>query len=104
MLPCQFSLILVPSRTSGAQTRRGRPCRTPPILAVKRPRLVADLGDVLRRWSLLALDDVELHLFPFGQRLEAAALDGGVMHEAVLLAIRWGDEAKALRVVEPFHG
>jgi hypothetical protein len=37
------------------------------------------------------------------QGLEAGTLDGRVMHEYILTAILWGDEAVALTVVEPLH-
>src|SRR5690348_14188352 len=66
--------------------------------------LPAELGDVLRRGALLALHDVELHPLAFGERLEALALDGRVVNEAVLLAILRGDEPEALGVIEPLHG
>src|SRR5437016_12284600 len=61
------------------------------------------LDDVLRRWTLLALDDIELNALALGQRLESVRLDRGVVNEAVLLAVLGGDEAESLRVVEPLH-
>src|ERR671937_554339 len=64
----------------------------------------AELLDVLGGRALLALHDVELHALALGERLEPRALDGRVMHEAVLLAVVARDEAEALRVVEPLHG
>src|SRR5688500_2558441 len=64
----------------------------------------ADLGDVLGGRALAAVDEVELHPLTLGQRTEAAAGDGGVVDEAVLAAVLGGDEAEALRVVEPLHG
>ena len=62
-----------------------------------------ELDDVLRRRTLLALDDVELNALTLGQRLESVRLDRGVVNEAVLLAVLGGDEAESLRVVEPLH-
>src|SRR6185369_8149941 len=67
-------------------------------------RLAAELDDVLRGRALGALDHVEFHGLALGEGLEAVTLDGGVMHEAILLAVRGSDEAKALGVVEPLHG
>src|SRR5437763_322852 len=67
-------------------------------------RLAAELDDVLRSRALRALNHVELHGLALGEGLEAVTLDGGVMHEAILLAVRGGDEAEALGVVEPLHG
>eukprot|EP01012_Entosiphon_sulcatum_P048436 TRINITY_DN6691_c0_g1_i1.p1 TRINITY_DN6691_c0_g1~~TRINITY_DN6691_c0_g1_i1.p1 ORF type:complete len:125 (-),score=10.58 TRINITY_DN6691_c0_g1_i1:204-578(-) len=65
--------------------------------------LAARTDDVLGGGTLLALHDVELHRLTFGQRLEAVALDGRMMHEAILLAVRRGDEPETLRIVEPLH-
>src|SRR5687768_10789545 len=66
--------------------------------------LLAELRHVLGGRALLALDDLELDALALGERLEATALDGRVVHEAVLLAVLGRDEAKALGVVEPLHG
>src|ERR1043165_3818628 len=65
--------------------------------------LLGDLDDVLRRRTLLALDDRELHPLALGERTEALVLNRRMMDEAVLLAVLWGDEAEALGVVEPLH-
>src|SRR5438552_8318900 len=65
--------------------------------------LGAELGDVLRRRALLTLHDVVLDALALSQRLEATAIDGGVVNEAILLSVLGGDEAKALGVVEPLH-
>src|SRR6266536_2757842 len=62
-----------------------------------------ELGDVLSGRALLALHDVELDALAFGERLVAAALDGRMMNEAILLTILGRDEAKALRIVEPLY-
>src|SRR5688572_14144007 len=67
-------------------------------------RLAAELDDVLRSRALRALNHVELHGLALGEGLESVALNGGMMHEAILLAVRGSDEAKALGVVEPLHG
>src|SRR5688500_17363519 len=64
----------------------------------------AQAHDVLGRGALLALHHVELHALALGERLEARALDGRVVDEAVLLTVVTRDEAEALRVVEPLHG
>src|SRR5688500_12682464 len=63
--------------------------------------LPSDLCDVFRRWALLALHDVELDFLAFGQRLEAAALNRRVMHEAILGAALRRDETETLLIVEP---
>src|SRR4029079_19476499 len=65
--------------------------------------LRAELGDVLGGGTLLALHDVELDTLAFSQRLEAVAIDGGVVNEAILLSVLGGDEAKALGVVKPLY-
>src|SRR5688500_14878658 len=62
-----------------------------------------DLGDVLGRRTLVALDDVELDPLALGEALEAAALDRRVMNEQILAAILRRDESEALGVVEPLH-
>src|ERR1700681_2930831 len=58
---------------------------------------------VLSRRTFLSLHDVELHHVALSERFEAAALDGAVVHEAVLLPIVGRDEAEPLRVIEPLH-
>src|SRR5690349_7080827 len=65
--------------------------------------LGAELGDVLSRRALLTLHDVKLDTLAFSQRLEAVAVDGGVVNEAILLSVLRRDEAKTLGVVEPLH-
>src|SRR6185369_15794123 len=78
--------------------------------ASPRPHGATDVGSttqlchVLGRRAILPLNHVELDTLAFGQRLEAAALNGGVMDEAVLLAVLTRDEAESLRVVEPLDG
>ncbi len=59
--------------------------------------------NVLRRRTLLALHDVELHVLTLSQGLEAGALDRGVMDEAVLLPVLTRDEAEPLLVVESLY-
>jgi hypothetical protein len=63
--------------------------------------LSAKLYNVLRRRTLLALHDVELDLLSLGERLEAAALDRRMMHEAIFLAAVRRDETETLLIVEP---
>src|SRR5688572_29087493 len=65
------------------------------------PKAELDLRDVFRRRSLLTLHHVELHAVALGQGLEAVALDRRVMDEAILGTAIRGDEAEALRIVEP---
>src|SRR5215213_8480406 len=69
----------------------------------KDAELASELDDVFRRGPLCALNDVELHALTFGERLEAAALDGRMVDEAIFLAAFGGDETKAFGVVEPLH-
>src|SRR5882672_7902818 len=60
--------------------------------------------DVRRRRALLALRRLVGDLLAFLQRLVAGALDRAVMREQILAAVIRGDEAEALRVVEPLNG
>ena len=62
-----------------------------------------NLRYVLGGGTLLALHDVELDLLAFGQRLEAATIDGGVVNETILLSVLRGNESKTLCIVEPLH-
>src|SRR5581483_3914372 len=62
-----------------------------------------DLAHVFGRWSLLTLNEVELHGFTLGERLEAATRDGAVVDKAVLVPSVWRDESEPLRVIEPLH-
>src|SRR3954449_2252880 len=59
--------------------------------------------DVLCLQPLGAVGHFELDGGAFGKAAEAAALDGREVNEHVL-ALLSGDEAEALRVVEPFDG
>src|SRR5947208_12825399 len=52
--------------------------------------------------SLRSTDDIELEPLAFGQRLEALALDRGVVNEHVLATLLL-DETKTLRFVDPLH-
>ncbi len=67
-------------------------------------QLRSDDGYVLSGWAFLALDDIELNLLAFAQRLEATALDRGVVDKTVLAAVLARDESEALAVVEPLDG
>ena len=59
---------------------------------------------VYGRRTLLALLYVKLHLLTFGQRPgKTSTLDGGEMDEYVLAAVLRGNEAEALRFVEPLN-
>src|SRR4051794_31688400 len=74
-----------------------------PLSAIQ-PLGLAQAGDVLGRGALGALDDVELDPLTLGERAEAAALDGAVVHEAILRPVLGSDEPEALGVVEPLDG
>jgi hypothetical protein len=60
--------------------------------------------DVLGSRAFLALSDLKLNLLSFSQRLEAGALNRGMMDENVLAAIFRADETEALAVVKPLDG
>src|SRR5215470_16491521 len=62
-----------------------------------------DLLDVSGLRPLLPLNDLELDLVPFSERLEARAVDRAEVHEHIGTTLA-RDEAEALRVVEPLHG
>jgi hypothetical protein len=48
--------------------KRGRSSLLLPLsFTVSDDALLSDLGDVLGRWALLTLDDIELHLLAFSQ-------------------------------------
>ena len=51
--------------------------------------------------TLLAVDDIEFDPRALGQRLEALALDCGVMTEYVLLTVVTRNESETFFVVEP---
>src|SRR5215217_8588196 len=84
-------------KTPRSQSDRGvSSCRVGRVqrdFAPDRPtrRLAAELDDVLSGRALRALNHVELHGLALGEGLEAVALNGGVMDEAVLLAVRGSD-------------
>src|SRR5438093_4391367 len=80
-----------------------RPSGRRPIGARWYPELL-HLADVRRLQPLRTAAHVELQRLALGKRLESVATDGREMHEYVLTAIRLGDEAEALRLVEPLHG
>src|SRR5215213_10108987 len=63
-------------------------------------RCRSDSVDVRRLKALRPLDQIELDLSSFRKRAEALGLDRGEVDENVLSGLR-GDEAKALRIVEP---
>src|SRR5438309_870496 len=67
-------------------------------------RPASDRADVLRLQALRALHDLELDLLAFRERAEPLRLDGGVVAEDVSAAVVLGDEAEALRIIEPLHG
>src|SRR5581483_255687 len=79
--------------SSGCPTRRYESRTT--------ARLASDSRHVLGRGTFLALHDLELDALTLGQRLEAVAVDGRMMDEAILRATLRSDEAEAFGVVEP---
>jgi len=62
--------------------------------------LIRSALDVLSLQTFGAFDNLKLNGFPFVQRFEALALNGGVMNEHILAGIL-GNETKTLFVVEP---
>ena len=63
-----------------------------------------DGPDVLGLQPLRAAGHVELDLLTLGEGTEPVALNRGVVTEDVLTSAVLGDEAEALRIVEPLHG
>jgi hypothetical protein len=59
-------------------------------------------GDFVGLRSLGALDDIELYLIAFLERLIAIELNGGVMNEDIRAALAT-QKAKAFRVIEPLN-
>ena len=59
--------------------------------------------NVLGGRTLLAVDDVEFAQLPFGQSLEALALNGAEMDEHVA-TVATLDEPKTLGIIEPLYG
>src|SRR5436190_1096704 len=105
----------LPGRRSAAPGMgRGRRRNSPPgnaeggVLADAAPMhevvpRASGLANVRRLQALGAARHVELDPLALGESLEAVALDRGEVDEHVF-ATRLGDEAKALRLVEPLHG
>src|SRR3954469_3794758 len=56
------------------------------------------LHHVIRRGTLLSLDDVELHALTFGERLVSVALDRGMMDETILFTALACNETEPLAV------
>src|SRR3990172_6018944 len=74
------------------------------LVAITPPFLRLDGSHVRCLRALLPLAHLELDGRPFGERLEAVALDARVVHERILAALCGRDEAVALRIVEPLYG
>src|SRR5207302_5653814 len=68
-----------------------------------RERPSTGLANVGRLRPLGAFGHLVLHLLPFGEASETLRLNRGVVDEHVLPASVGGDEAEALRIVEPLH-
>src|SRR5215207_6722484 len=97
-VPCQGSVTCVrPGRETGR--RLVSAARLVELGVCADDRSATGPHDVLRGQPLVPRDEVELDGLTLGERLEAVALDGAVMHERVLLAAVGGDETEALRVV-----
>src|SRR5262249_26484008 len=64
---------------------------------------LGDLGDVDRLGAFCPFAGLELDLRALGEGLEALAADVAEVHEEILPTLVRGDEAVALRVVEPLH-
>src|SRR4026208_416027 len=94
----QFRAVAVPRKT-----KRGASIETPRQIVPVKLTWLGSLRHVLGSRTLLTLDNVELYRVAFSKGLEARARDCAVVNEAVLLPVVWGDETKALRVVEPLH-
>jgi len=67
-----------------------------------RDRLLNDLH-VGRLQALVSLHRFELDLVILLQRLEARALNGGVMNEDILASVARRDEPEPLRTVKPLY-
>src|SRR5918997_358990 len=67
-------------------------------------RFASDEADIHRLRSLVAGLLLVLHLRVLGERLEASAVDPGVVDKEVSISIIRSDEAVALLVVEPLDG
>src|SRR5690349_24716695 len=63
----------------------------------------SDGGDSYRLGALGSLLDLELDALVLLEAAEAAALDLRKVHEDILRAVIWRDEAEALVAVEPLH-
>src|SRR5215217_6466086 len=100
----QLAAARSPASTRAAQMHRGPAIhcdRRAPMIERVALSARAGLLHVLSSGTLRALHDVELHRVTLGQALEAVALDGAVVHEAILAVVVGRDEAEALGVVEP---
>src|SRR3954453_18224266 len=94
-------------RCAGTMTARPRRPAEKTDAARREPRrdsLCLERRDVDGLGTLVPGLSVVRHLGALGQRLEAAAVDAGVVDEEVLAALVRGDEAEALVAVEQFDG
>src|SRR5688500_9046229 len=83
-------------------TRRGPSVRPAPFRRIDAGS--ADGHDVRCLGALLALAHLELDLRALGEGAKAVTRDRAEVDEDILAAPVRGDEAIALRVVEPLHG
>src|SRR5947208_9968379 len=96
-----FSSSSIAIHLTSAKTKRTA-CDTPSPSHSAEARL--RYGSHIRRLqSFRTLDQIEFDLRAFGERAKALALDRAEVNENVLSALG-GDEAIALRIVEPLHG
>ena len=82
----------------------GRPRDRHPKATVTKSRVVLDDVDVRGVRALRAGLGVEGDLRAFGQRLEAGAVDGGMVDEEILTGLVGRNEPEALLLVEPLNG
>src|SRR5881394_3980329 len=101
--PKRFSTRFAPSAAKRVAIPRPMP-DVEPVTSAVLPLSMSERLDVRRRRPLLPLRRVVGDLLALFQRLEARALDRGVMAEQILAAVVRRDESEALRVVEPLHG
>src|SRR5439155_19924586 len=66
-------------------------------------RAAIECRHVLGLRSFLSLAHLELHLLPFFELAEPAALDRGEVHKAIFSAVIRRDETIPLLCIEPLH-
>src|SRR3954463_8969863 len=112
--PLRFTLRVPGGRGRGRRSWRRAPdvpaarvisdAGPPPSPAGPTSASVGEPSDVLRRWSLHGLNQVEFDSIALPQRPEPVTLNGRMMDEAVLLTGFGGDEAETPAFVKPLDG